>query len=71
MGEAWFMEGVNHVAAKDWTTWATLMQHVAIDHTNYKNDWHKLSSSPQQSKNTKSSLEFFTMVVWRLEIRRF
>jgi hypothetical protein len=47
MGKRWFIEWASHV---DWTSWATLMQHLTIDHTNNKNDWHELSSSPQQWK---------------------
>ncbi len=41
MGKKWFMKWASHV---DWT-----MQHLAIDHTNNKNDWHK-PSSPWQWK---------------------
>jgi len=39
------------------------MQHVAIDCMDNKNDYHKVSSSPCQSKNAKSSLELFIMVL--------
>jgi len=47
----WLREWANYVPTNIWTSWATLIQQVAIDHIDNKIFCHKLNFSPQQQKS--------------------